>query len=145
MIAPDSFERFSRQISGVAYDPAEVISRNLGTRANGANLDEIDVAATERALAAGVLRQAAADLRRFRNSEDRVGQEMHADAYSWFISNDTDWSYSFYNVCKALGLSTEAVLDHVLAETESSWYLCLRRIARESARVLKVSLFARRS
>jgi hypothetical protein len=137
MIIPDSFGRIPR----VAYGPGEVRSGHLGTRANPANdLNEVEVAEPERALAAGVLRQATADLRRFRNSEDPVGQEMHADAYSWFISNDTNWPYSFCNVCQVLGLSTDAVLDEVLAEAESSWYLRLRRIAQESARVVKVSL-----
>ena len=61
----------------------------------------------ERALAAGVLRQAANDLRRFRESEDAIGREMYWDARSWFLSNDTEWPYSFLNACSSLGISPE--------------------------------------
>lgn len=143
MIAPDSSERFSREISGVAYRDGEVTSRKLTTCANAAtNLHEVEVAAPERVLAAGVLRQAAADLRRFRNSKDAVGREMYADAYSWFIANDTEWPYSFCNVCQVLSLSTEAVLYEVLADAESTWSLPSRRIGRGLAESAKVCLSA---
>jgi hypothetical protein len=121
MITADSSERFSREISGVAYSDGEVTFRHLTTRANAAkNLREGEVVAPERALAVGVLRQATTDLRRFRNSKDAVGREMHADAYSWFIANDPEWPCSFCNVCRVLGLSTEAVLNEVLADAEST-------------------------
>jgi hypothetical protein len=131
MITADSSERFSREISGVAYSDGEVTSRHLTARANATrNSHEVEVVAPERALAAGVLRQATTDLRRFRNSEDAVGREMHADAYSWFIANDPEWPCSFCNVCRVLRLSTEAVLNEVLADAESTWYSRSRRIAR---------------
>jgi hypothetical protein len=131
MITADSSERFYREISGVVHSDGEVTIRHLTTRANAAkNLREVEVVAPERALAVGVLRQATTDLRRFRNSEDAVGREMHADAYSWFIANDPEWPCSFCNVCRVLGLSTEAVLNEVLADAESTWYSHSRRIAR---------------
>ncbi len=55
---------------------------------------------------------------------------MHADAYSWFIANDPEWPYSFCNICRVLRLSTEAVLNEVLADAESTWYSHSRWIAR---------------
>ena len=131
MITADSSERFYREISGVVHSDGEVTFRHLTTRANAAkNLREVEVVAPERALAVGVLRQATTDLRRFRNSEDAVGRKMHADAYSWFIANDPEWPYSFCNVCRVLRLSTEAVLNEVLADAELTWYSHSRRIAR---------------
>jgi hypothetical protein len=143
MITPNSLERFSRETSDVAYSDGEVTSHHLTARANATrNSHEVEVVAPERALAAGVLRQATADLRRFRNSKDAVGREMHADAYSWFIANDTEWPCSFCNVCRVLGLSTEAVLDEVLADAGSTWYSHSRRIARSLAQSVKVSLSA---
>jgi hypothetical protein len=149
MITPDSSERFSEEISGVAYNGGEVTSRRLTMRENAAtNSHEVEVVTPERALAAGVLRQATADLRQFRHSKDAVGREMHADAYSWFIANDNDWPYSFCSVCHVLGLSTEAVLDEVLAHAESTWYSHSRRIARGLAQSVKVplsALFSRRA
>ncbi len=75
----------------------------------------------EKALAAGVLRQAASDLRRFHQSEDAVGREMHSDARSWFNSNDRDWPYSFLNVCELLGISAEDIRDEVFADARTGW------------------------
>jgi hypothetical protein len=87
----------------------------------------------ERALAAGVLRQATSDLRRFRASEDAVGREMYWDARSWFVSNDTDWPYSFLNVCESLGISPENIRDEVFAGARSGWLSHSRRVALATA------------
>jgi hypothetical protein len=67
---------------------------------------------------------------------------MHADAYSWFIANDPEWPYSFCNVCRVLRLSTEAVLNEVWADAESTWYSHSRRIARSLGASVKISLSA---
>jgi hypothetical protein len=83
----------------------------------------------EKALAAGVLRQAAGDLRRFRESEDAVGREMYRDARSWFVSNDTEWPYSFLNVCELLSISAEDIRDEVFADARSGWLSHSRRVA----------------
>ena len=83
----------------------------------------------ERALAAGILRQAASDLRRFRESEDAVGREMYWDARSWFVSNDTEWPYSFLNVCELLGVSPEDIRDEIFADARSGWLSHSRRVA----------------
>ena len=102
---------------------------------------------TERALAAGVLRQATADLRRFRQAEDAIGREMYSDAASWFSAHDPDWPYSFVNVCMALGVFPETVLNEVFADAESSWYSQSRRVAGPVAASVKAfisGLFAAR-
>ena len=87
----------------------------------------------ERALAAGVRRQAASDLRRFRASEDAVGREMYWDARSWFNSNDTEWPYSFLNVCESLGISAENIRDEVFTDARSGWLSHTRRVALATA------------
>ncbi|MBA3961196.1 MAG: hypothetical protein H0X40_04740 [Chthoniobacterales bacterium] len=94
-----------------------------------ANIEEPLVDGPERALATGVLRQAAADLRRFRGAQDAIGREMYSDAQSWFFANDGEWPYSFTNVCRALCLSPEAIIDEVFADAEAGWYLYSRRLA----------------
>jgi len=87
----------------------------------------------ERAVAAGVLRQAANDLRRFRESEDAIGREMYWDARSWFLSNDTEWPYSFLNACSSLGISPEDIRDEVFADARSGWLSHSRRVALATA------------
>lgn len=83
----------------------------------------------ERALAAGVLRQAASDLRRFRRSEDAAGREIYRDARSWFNSDDTAWPYSFLNVCQLLGISPEEIRGEVFADARAGWRSHARRVA----------------
>jgi hypothetical protein len=92
------------------------------------------------ALAKGVLAQAKQDLRRFRGAMDRVGREMYRDAYSWVVSNDFGWPYSFLNVCDALDLSPEVQRSELLADTPPGWYSRSRRMARTLTTSLKTSL-----
>src|ERR1700682_4529429 len=67
-----------------------------------------------RALAQGVLDQAAKDLRKFHAAHEPLGRELYWDAYSWVMSNDFSWPYSFVNICEALDLSTEVVRSELL-------------------------------
>lgn len=140
MITPDSFDQFRREVSGVVVHDHRQPASALSVRLAFAAPAHVENIAPERALAAGVLRQAAADLRRFRNATDAVGREMQADAYSWFVANDTEWPYSFVNVCRILDLSSDAVLDEVLADASASWYSHSRRVAHRVAVSFKVSL-----
>jgi len=92
------------------------------------------------ALAKGVLAQAKQDLRRFRGAPDRVGREMHRDAYSWVASNDFAWPFSFLNVCEALDLSPEVQRVELLADTPPGWYSRSRRMAQTLSTSLRGSL-----
>lgn len=95
--------------------------------------DKASLIEPERALAAGVLRQTASDLRRFRESQDAVGREMYWDARSWFLSNDIEWPYSFLNVCHSLGIAPENIRDEVFADARSGWLSHSRRVALATA------------
>ncbi|MGB6313504.1 MAG: hypothetical protein WBG13_13230, partial [Pseudolabrys sp.] len=55
-----------------------------------------------RELAAGVLKQAAEDLRRFHGATSKVERELYLDADSWVMSDDCSWPFSFPNVCRLL-------------------------------------------
>ena len=86
---------------------------------------EAPVPTPEKGLAAGVLKQAAHDLRRFRGATKgfRRGfrRELYLDAYSWITANDFSWPYSFVNVCKLLDLSPDVVRAEVLADASLGW------------------------
>ena len=75
----------------------------------------------EKGLAAGVLKQAAHDLRRFRAATTRVKRELYRDAYTWITAYDFSWPYSFVNVCKSLELCPEVVRAEVLADASLGW------------------------
>src|SRR5437773_1355799 len=73
----------------------------------------------EKGLAAGVLKQAAHDLRRFHAATKGVKRELYLDAYSWITANDFSWPYSFVNVCKLLHVSPEVVRTEIFADASS--------------------------
>ena len=70
----------------------------------------------EKGLAAGVLKQAACDLRRFHAATTGVKREIYLDAYSWINANDFFWPYSFLNVCKLLDLCPEVIRAELLSD-----------------------------
>ena len=77
---------------------------------------ESPAATPEKGLAAGVLKQAAHDLRRFRTATKGVKRELYLDAYGWITANDFSWPYSFVNVCKLLEVSPEVVSTEIFAD-----------------------------
>jgi hypothetical protein len=70
----------------------------------------------EKGLAAGVLKQAAHDLRRFRAATKGIKRELYLDAYSWITAYDFSWPYSFVNVCGLLHVCPEVVRAELLAD-----------------------------
>ena len=73
-------------------------------------------------LAAGVLKQAAQDLRRFNGATTSVERELYLDAYSWITSDDCDWPLSFLNVCQLLHLSPDIVRLELLADASAGFF-----------------------
>src|SRR5437899_1167535 len=82
---------------------------------------EAPVPTPEKGLAAGVLKQAAHDLRRFRGATNGFRRELYLDAYSWITANDFSWPYSFVNVCKLLDLSPDVIRAEVLDDASLGW------------------------
>jgi len=67
-------------------------------------------------LAAGILKQAALDLRRFHGGTNAVERELYLDAHRWVTSDDCSWPFSFLNVCQALNLAPETAREEVLGD-----------------------------
>lgn len=78
-----------------------------------------DVAISERGqreLAVGVLKQVAEDLRRFHNATSKVERALYFDAYSWVMSEDYSWPFSFPNVCQILNRLPEDLRQELLGD-----------------------------
>ena len=94
---------------------------------------------SQRDLAAGVLKQAAQDLRRFHGATSKIEQELYFDAYSWVISDDCYWRFSFLNVCRLLGLAPADVRHELLGDLSlgmfSQW---ARRWSRAAGRLQRL-------
>ena len=67
-------------------------------------------------LAAGILKQAALDLRRFHGATSAVEREFYLDAHRWVTSDDSYWPFSFSNVCQTLNLVPGTVREEVLGD-----------------------------
>jgi hypothetical protein len=74
------------------------------------------LAANECELAAGVLKQAAQDLRRFHNTTSRVERELYFDAHHWVMSDDYSWPFSFPNVCQILNREPEELRQELIGD-----------------------------
>ena len=82
---------------------------------------EPPAAAPDKSLAAGVLKQAARDLRRFHSAIRGSKRELYLDAYSWVILDDFSWPYSFVNVCLLLDVCPEVIRAELLADASLGW------------------------
>src|SRR5437762_6021731 len=78
-------------------------------------LAEAPVPTPEKGLVAGVLKQAAYDLRRFRGATKGFRRELYLDAYSWITANDFSWPYSFVIVCKLLHVCMVVIRTELFA------------------------------
>ena len=81
------------------------------------NANDADISGqSQRALAAGVLKQAAKDLRRFHGETSKVEREVYLDAYRWLTVDECSWPFSFLNVCQSLNLSPESVCQELICD-----------------------------
>jgi len=78
--------------------------------------DDYHLETSQKDLAAGILKQAGLDLRRFHDVTSEIERELYLDAYRWVISDDCSWPFSFLNVCQTLNLAPETVREEVLGD-----------------------------
>ena len=72
--------------------------------------------AAQRELAAGVLKQTAQDLRRFRSATSKIERKLYLDAYGWVMSDDDSWPFSFPNVCRLLNRIPEDLRHELIGD-----------------------------
>ena len=88
----------------------------MTTKNNMNAVEDYTSGTNQKDLAAGVLKQAAQDLRRFHGATSAIERELYLDAYRWVISDDCSWPFSFLNVCQVLNLAPETVREEVLGD-----------------------------
>jgi hypothetical protein len=86
---------------------------------------------SQRELAAGVLKQAEQDLRRFYGATSTIERELYLDVYRWVMSDDCSWPFSFLNVCQSLNLVPEHVRQDLAGNLSlDTFSRCVRHCAR---------------
>jgi len=78
--------------------------------------DDYQFETSRKDLAAGILKQAAIDLRRFHGATIGVERELYLDAHRWVAADDYSWPFSFLNICQLLKLAPETVREEVLGD-----------------------------
>jgi hypothetical protein len=95
---------------------------------------------SQKDLAAGVLKQAKQDLRRFHDATSAVERELYLDAYSWLTSDDCSWPFSFLNVCQLLDLAPDFVRLELLADASVGLFTYWVRRCARAARSFQIFL-----
>ena len=102
--------------------------------------DDYHFETSRKDLAAGILKQAALDLRRFHGGTSEIEREFYLDAYRWVMSDDCSWPFSFLNVCQALDLIPETVREEVLGDLSIGALRYWSRRCGRAARRFKIFL-----
>jgi len=103
-------------------------------------VEEYPSRTSQRDLAAGVLKQAAQDLRRFHGATSAIERELYLDAYRWVISDDCSWPFSFLNVCQLLDLAPESLRHELLTDASLGLFSYLARRGARAARSFQILL-----
>jgi len=103
-------------------------------------VEDYTVGTNQKDLAAGVLKQAAQDLRRFNGATSAVERELYLDAYRWVISDDSSWPFSFLNVCQLLKVAPESLRRELLADASVGLFGYLARRGGRAARSFQIFL-----
>ena len=102
--------------------------------------DDYQFETSRKDLAAGILKQAGLDMRRFHGATSAVEREFYLDAYRWVVSDDCSWPFSFCNVCQLLNLAPETVREEVLGDLSLGVFGYWRRRCGRAARRFKIFL-----
>jgi len=102
--------------------------------------DDYQFETSRKDLAAGILKQAALDLRRFHGATSAVEREFYLDARRWITSDDCSWPFSFLNVCQSLDLAPETVREEMLADLSLGAFGYWSRRCGRAARRVKIFL-----
>jgi len=86
----------------------------------------------EKRLMIAVLKDAVECLEKYRGSRNSIGQCQYLSAIEWVEDTDTDWLFSFTNICDLLGFDPE-YLREVLLKREH------RYIKPQRAKVLSLA------
>jgi hypothetical protein len=102
--------------------------------------DDYQFETSRKDLAAGILKQAGLDLRRFHGATSAVEREFYLDAHRWVTSDDCSWPFSFLNVCQTLNLASETVREQVLDDLSLGAFGYWTRRCRRTARKFQIFL-----
>ncbi len=63
-------------------------------------------------------------------ARDKKGKELFSETEQWIMERNSDWIYSFENVCETLGLNSSYLRQSLIRRKESQLAKRNRRLAR---------------
>jgi hypothetical protein len=105
-----------------------------GVEENPLRLDPFDPKRFSKERLEHALKQAARDLRRFHGAATAIERELYLDAYSWLMSDDCSWPFSFLNVCRLLNHEPIGLREEMLGELSLGMF---GQSARRGSRALR--------
>ncbi len=84
--------------ASAVFEPETILPSQLLDRDSGASLQP------EKRLMLAVLEEAVATLQRYAAARGRAAERQFEDARQWLFADDLTWTFSFVNICHALGL-----------------------------------------
>ncbi len=139
-LSPSRKATHRKKISGlVKCSPPNSGDRGVIRQAMNANDADL-TPESQRELAAGVLKQAAQDLRRFHGAMSKIERELYLDAYRWLTVDECSWPFSFQNVCRLLRLSPENVRQELIGDASLNAFTYPVRRCKRAASRLRSSL-----
>ena len=86
------------------------------------------VLAAEQALMLAVLRNAVEDFQEYVYASDAIQKKLFREAEEWILQKNTDWFFSFENICESLQLEPGYIRQGLL-----SWKEAKRRYINRAA------------
>ncbi len=68
----------------------------------------------EKKLMLAVLEEAVSCFQKYVFARNRRGKRLFLEAEAWILEEDSDWVFSFENICEALGLSPQCIRGGLL-------------------------------
>lgn len=74
----------------------------------------------EKKLMLAVLKDAVECLEKYRRARSSSGKELYQNALEWVVDRNTDWLFSFTNVCDLLGFDPDYLRESLLKREHKS-------------------------
>lgn len=73
----------------------------------------------EQELMFAVLKDAICCFQKYASARDKMRTRLYLEARKWLMQEDSDWPFSFANICEAIGLSPQYVRAGLLGRQEA--------------------------
>jgi hypothetical protein len=111
MLRKNTYEQLSMTDGRVSFDPVD-----------GGTIERLfkkDIREKEEKLMLAVLSNALEYFQKYVLAEDERGQKLFEEAEEWFVDKNSDWLFSFANICETLQLHPDYIRQGLMSWKEA--------------------------